>query len=378
MAFCLALSAGLVIPLYPLFIASLGATSALVGIVTSFRGIPNVFLRAPTGALSDRFGRKPLMIMGALLYTSIPLIYTQLENAWHLIPFVTLQGIGMACLWPPTYAHVADITDPENRGKAIGGFGMIFGAAYTFGMTISGFLIERISHTNTFRVASFIAAIGLAIAIFGIKDVRSSETSDKKSNETRPSFVDNLRILLKKPSLLLAAAAMLASSVALTTTTTFFPLYGVEIAGLSESSISTAMGINSAISTIMRLPGGAMADKIEKKLALSIAILLCLLPIASIPLTVEYFPLLFLLIILGVGEGMAQSIPIVLITSLSDIPKGFSVGLAQMFGFFGKAVVPTMSGFVSEGLGLKWAFWLGALISGPPFIAALLVSQRME
>ena len=67
MAFCLALSAGLVIPLYPLFIASLGATSALVGIVTSFRGIPNVFLRAPTGALSDKFGRKPLMIMGAIL-----------------------------------------------------------------------------------------------------------------------------------------------------------------------------------------------------------------------------------------------------------------------------------------------------------------------
>jgi len=277
------------------------------------------------------------------------------------------------------FAYVADITDPENRGKSIGGFSAIFGWAYTIGMTTSGFFVERFSHHFTFQLASFIGLIGLLIAIFGIKEVRKSETEEiyENSNEDQPSFIANLKILLRNPSLMLASIALLASSVINTTISNFLQLYADEN-GIRESTISALMGINSGVSTTMQLPGGVLADKLDKKLALSIGIMVCVLPVTFIPMTTVIVLLLILLVISGAGEGFVQAISLVLITSEQDLPKGFSVGLSQVFSRFGKSIVPVLSGVISEKSGVNWAFWTGVLFAGPIFLVALLTSRRME
>ena len=378
-SFCLALSVGFVIPLFPLYLKSLGASLALIGLVTTLRGITGVFLRAPTGALSDKLGRKPFIITGAVIYTVIPLIYAQIENPIHMIPIMVIHAIGIGSLLPPMFAYVADITDPKNRGKAMGGFSTIFGWAYTIGMATSGFFIERFSHHFTFQMASVIALIGLLIAIFGIKEVRKSETEEiyENSNEDQPSFMANLKILLRNPSLMLASIALLASSVINTTLSNFLQLYADEN-GIRESTISSLMGVNSGVSTTMQLPGGFLADKLNKKLALSIGILVCVLPVTFIPMTTVIVVLLILLVISGAGEGFVQAISLVLITSEQDLPKGFSVGLSQVFSRFGKSIVPVLSGVISEKSGVNWAFWTGVLFAGPIFLVALLTSRRME
>lgn len=112
---------GAILPYLPVFLqeeahASLG----LIGIIAAAYYLGTFAFSSPMGALSDRIGRKPVLVLGVCLYAVASLLFiTTTQAAWFVL-FRLLEGIGVAAVMPASQAFIADITTATTRSRAYG------------------------------------------------------------------------------------------------------------------------------------------------------------------------------------------------------------------------------------------------------------------
>jgi len=163
---------GIVVPMMPIFAARFQASSFQIGlVVASFSALQFVF--APIlGRLSDRVGRRPIMLLstaGATISYIIFAIGSGLEN-----PTAALITIGIARSFAGAFggnitvaqAYIADITPPENRSKRMGLIGMAFGLGFIFGPAIGGLGITYFGITGPGWIATVFCAVNFLLALF--------------------------------------------------------------------------------------------------------------------------------------------------------------------------------------------------------------------
>ncbi|MCU0853274.1 MAG: MFS transporter, partial [Thermoplasmata archaeon] len=114
--FIISLGFGLIMPLFPLYLIYLGEGSTSVGlqvgILFSSFMLTRALLAAPFGNLSDRVGRKRIILIGSFLYALLAVLFT-LPESWFGLMFVrAFQGVASAMVWPVSEALVIDSTPP--------------------------------------------------------------------------------------------------------------------------------------------------------------------------------------------------------------------------------------------------------------------------
>ena len=160
------------------FLAALDQTivgTALPTIVTDLQGndvyvwaFTSYLLTATTsgpiyGKLSDLFGRRPLFMIGVVVFLLGSILSGLSQDMWQLIVFRGLQGLGAGALFPISLAIIADIFAPSERGKYQGFFGAIFGLSSLVGPAIGGLITENFGWQWIFYVNIPIGAIVLVI-----------------------------------------------------------------------------------------------------------------------------------------------------------------------------------------------------------------------
>ena len=160
------------------FLAALDQTivgTALPTIVTDLQGndvyvwaFTSYLLTATTsgpiyGKLSDLFGRRPLFMIGVVIFLLGSILSGLSQEMWQLIAFRGLQGLGAGALFPISLAIIADIFAPSERGKYQGFFGAIFGVSSLVGPAIGGLITENFGWQWIFYVNIPIGAIVLVI-----------------------------------------------------------------------------------------------------------------------------------------------------------------------------------------------------------------------
>ena len=99
------------------------------------------------GKLSDLFGRRPLFMIGVVIFLLGSILSGLSQEMWQLIAFRGLQGLGAGALFPIALAIIADIFAPSERGKYQGLFGAVFGVSSLLGPGLGG------SHHRQLRLA---------------------------------------------------------------------------------------------------------------------------------------------------------------------------------------------------------------------------------
>jgi EmrB/QacA subfamily drug resistance transporter len=97
------------------------------------------------GKLSDLYGRKPIFMIGIVIFLAGSALSGLSQNMTQLIAFRGIQGIGAGSLFPVALAVIGDLFTPAERGKYQGLFGAVFGVAFVVGPLVGGFLTENIS-----------------------------------------------------------------------------------------------------------------------------------------------------------------------------------------------------------------------------------------
>lgn len=158
------LAFGLIIPVVPTLVQELGNISAeratlyIGGLGTTY-AFMNFLFGPMLGALSDRFGRRPILLASIATLSIDFLIMGFANSIWLLFLGRALSGISGAT-YSTANAYIADVTEPENRGKAFGMVGAAFGFGFIFGPIMGGILGEFDPR------APFFAAAALALLNF--------------------------------------------------------------------------------------------------------------------------------------------------------------------------------------------------------------------
>lgn len=152
----------LLIPVFTLYAADFkGATPALIGIALGAYGLSQGLLQMPFGLLSDKWGRKPIITLGLILFIIGSLMGAVTDSIYGIILARILQGTG--AVGSVLIALLADLTPDEARTKAMAVIGMTIGMSFSLAMVISPALSHRYGLAGIFYLTAFLAILGLIL-----------------------------------------------------------------------------------------------------------------------------------------------------------------------------------------------------------------------
>ncbi len=160
------LNDGLAWGLFPLFFASAGLEVAQIGVLSFTYPAVWGLLQLWTGALSDRWGRKWLIVGGMLVQGSALSAIVLVHGFWPWIGAAALLGAGTAMVYPTLLAAVGDVAHPRWRGTAVGVYRLWRDSGYAVGALLAGVLADRFGMTWAIGVVALLTlASGLLVAV---------------------------------------------------------------------------------------------------------------------------------------------------------------------------------------------------------------------
>ncbi len=154
----------IMLPLLPFYAEHLGASPAVVGLLVSTYALCQLFGGPMLGRLSDRMGRKPLLIVSQIGTLIGFLILAFSNTLWLVFLSRAIDGLTAGNL-SLAQAYIADITTPENRAHSFAVIGIAFGIGFLVGPGVSGFL-SQFGYTWPIFAACFLSASSILCTTF--------------------------------------------------------------------------------------------------------------------------------------------------------------------------------------------------------------------
>ena len=188
--FWMDLSASIFYLAAPLVVIDLGGNPIELGLIGTITAAVHMILANLAGRLSDRFGRRILMVAGPLIFGISCLLMTQMPSVKGVLALAALNGLGMAIFWPAFQAWIAESRNGSGLARNIGSFNMSWTASHLVGPTLAGFLFAL--HA---RLPFWLAAV-LCILLFLTMRASVSERipSSPKAIESLPSESEESKV----------------------------------------------------------------------------------------------------------------------------------------------------------------------------------------
>ncbi len=194
---------GILVPLVPFYVQRMGVGPELITLVIALQPLSQSLVTPLWGALSDRIGRRPVLLVSMLGHAGAYVLLAFADSLEMLILSRILSGITSANI-ATAYAYIADITPPEERAGALGKISAAFGLGFAVGPGLGGLLAGGTSMTDANFVLPAVTAAGfsllafLAILIF-LKESLPSSKRSKKREAGQPGTLRSLARVAGRP-----------------------------------------------------------------------------------------------------------------------------------------------------------------------------------
>ncbi len=158
----------------PEIAGDIGATQTQLQWIVDAYALAFAALLLPAGAIGDRFGRKPVLVLGLSLFGIASFAALFLHSPAELIGLRALMGVGAAFVMPVTLSVITTVFPPEERGKAVGTWVGVAAGGGVLGLLISGLLLEWLSWPSIFALNVVLAAVALVGTIAIVPATRES------------------------------------------------------------------------------------------------------------------------------------------------------------------------------------------------------------
>ncbi|MEW5903793.1 MAG: MFS transporter [Pseudomonadota bacterium] len=173
----------IILPIFALYAEQLpgGESHFLIGVALGAYGLTQAILQIPAGWMSDRFGRKPIIIVGLLLFAAGSFIAASAHDIYWIIIGRVIQGAG--AINAAVMALTADLTREEHRTKAMAMIGMTIGVTFSLSMILSPILYKHIGVPGMFELIGVLAFVSIAVVLWFIPNPRITRFhSDTETN----------------------------------------------------------------------------------------------------------------------------------------------------------------------------------------------------
>ena len=355
---------GIIIPVLPFLAEEVGGTPTELGFLMAVYSIMQLLFAPMWGRISDRIGRKPVMIVGIAGLAISFFIMAMAESLWGLFIARIIGGILSSANMPTAMAYVADITTEEDRGKGMGIIGAATGLGFIFGPAIGG-VFSSSNLSLPFVIAGISSLITLILVIIVLKESLPSEKRIKNSKEKKS--VSNA---LKGPiSIIYFLQLIVTLSLAgLETTFAYFAAKRAGIDAIQLGYIFMIMGLGSAIVQ------GGLVGKLTKKYGegavIRGGIIVSTVGFILILFATNFWTSAIFLTIFGMGNGVIRPAISALLTKNQSSGFGNTTGLLSSFDSFGRIIGPPLGGWLFS-ISIELPFISGAILS----IFALVLYQ---
>ena len=344
----------------PLFAYSLSESFLLVALVSAVSAAPRTFTGPLTGYLTDRFGRKWFIILGAVIHI-VALIGQFFSTAY--VPYLFLEmlaGLGIGTWMTASNALMADYTEVATRGRAVALRQTSSRAGTLMGPAIAGF----VAVTGDLRtVFLFIAACKVAVIIVTILWVRDSRRNARPASKpARSSGIRQRLNLTMFRSRAFFALVIATFSVSLVTGgtgvfRTFFPVQGANVAGLDEAQVGTLIAVSGILALAAAIPAGIANDRIGRKYTLIFALIATSIAVWMMSGLSGFETALLAVLAFGFAEAFGTgTIQVYAMDLAPDDRRGAFLGVWSLSMIAGQVIGPIVIGTVADNAGFQTAF----------------------
>ncbi len=356
--FIISLGFGLIFPLFPVYAENLGASAFEIGIIFAAFVLTRAVFSPTFGNLSDRIGRKRLILVGSLLYVVFAIWFTIPETWIGLVIVRGFQGVASAMVWPVSEALIIDSTPQGERGSAMGKIVMSSNLGFVIGPFAGGGLVmlaqstlgfsEMDSYRFPFYFTALLAAVATLLVWLYVTDARTPDPVKRalgirsmlKPEGLEPAKLRDIRVLYVNAAMEGFSFSSIGPLMAL------FLMYRFE---LGAEWISILIGIAMGLGALVAFPSGRLSDRLGRKKVFVTGGLIAFIATLLIPTA---WSLVVIVALLGARSMAFQVASPALRALQADIVpenmRGKLIGVLESMSAVGAAVGAPLGGLIFD------------------------------
>lgn len=358
----------------------LAARAAVLSFIVVF-GVTKAVTNYGAGRLSDRFGRKHVLVAGWLVAAPVPFLLMW-ASTWNGILFANvLLGVSQGLTWSTTVIMKIDLVGAKRRGLAMGlnefaGYGALAASAL-----VTGWIAARTGlRPQPFYLGVVFVAFGFALSAIVVREtkhhvVRESALHGTSGPTERPSPRELFwRTTVLDRNLSSASQAGLVNNLNDGMAWGLFPLF-FAAAGMNLRQIALLAALYPGTWSVVQLVTGALSDHVGRKRLIVGGMWAQALGIAITTLAHAFGGFAFGAVLLGVGTAMVYP---TLLAAIGDVAhpwwRASAVGVYRLWRDLGYAIGALLAGVTADVFGLEAAMWSIAVLT---FLSGLTAALRM-
>ncbi len=344
---------GIISPILPLYARTFQATGVQLGLVFAAFSVSRAVLSPFIGRLSDRVGRKPIIVSGLAVYALVSVLYAQSAALWQLGVFRFIQGVASVMVTPIAQAYVGDLTRAGSEGRTLNAFYASQFIGMAIGPILGGGIGAAWSYDAAFYVMGGLTLLSLVLVVLLVPTDETAKT--RRRPEKKPMLP--FRKVLSHDAVKAMLAYFATRGFWRQAFSTFYPLFAVTAFAASEAEIGIVLSVYMFSEGLLQIPFGYLADRYPRVRQIVLGSVFAPLVLLAIPFVGSIGAIAALTVAMGAFSALGRASLVAVRTELGRTHgmgtlagvQGGAFAVGQMFG-------PLVSGAVVDTAGLSAVF----------------------
>lgn len=368
---------GLVIPILPKYMELLHINGKTIGWMVATFSLTQLIFSPVAGRLSDQYGRKPIIVIGMLIFAISEWMFGASNTVWLLFVARALGGVGAALIMPAVLAYAADVTTQKERAQGIGFINAAITTGFIIGPGIGG-IVAQFGVRVPFYCAAVAGLIAAAITFFLLPNpVKVEDAAPMHHNQGKESLPlwRQLVMSVKEPYFFSLIIIFIASF-GLANFETVFTLFVDEKFGFSTLDIAYIITFGSIAGAVVQ---ATIFGQLLNTFGEYRVITTCLLGAACfIVLTLfvhKYWLIFAVTFLVFLAMDILRPALGTLMTKMTTNQQGYVAGLNSAYTSLGNIAGPIIAGSLYD-INIDYPYWMAGGVLFICFLLALATGKK--
>jgi len=354
----------MVSPLLPVYAKELGASGVWLGLTFSVFAIVQTFVGPFAGRLSDRYGRKPFIVTGLLIYLIAALGYLTSGSFYQVIAFRAFSGLGTSLIFSVARAYVGDMTPRGQEGRWLGVFATADIIGFGTGPLVAGFLREFIGFKSVFVAMAAMMILSATILLFWLPRHSPQEILRRAERQLHgaPAPIP-FGTALQDRLVLAVTTHQGLLSLSFGSSLSFLALRLEDGLGIGPLLIGVAFATQDITGGLAQPLFGRLADAYDRRVLVAIGLLINASLLACIGFIPEYWLMVAVLMSMGASGAISQvAAGAIQVVAGRRVGMGTVLGIGSAANGAGIVIGSVASGLIVDVFGIAAAFVFGGSV----------------